>query len=102
MEAETAADALNTIICAEAQASGYGVRSRISPGYGSWDVSGQQALFGLLPGEEVGVNLTAGMMMVPRKSVSFAVRLGAEAPRRPQRRCERCGMKSCSYRKLDD
>ncbi len=98
--AEAAADALNTLLCAEAHASGYGVHSRISPGYGSWDVAGQRALFDLMPAAKVGVSLTAGMMMMPRKSVSFVVRMeqGATDARGFRRGCAACAMESCLYR----
>lgn len=97
--AEATADALNTLLCAEAQAEGLGVRSRISPGYGSWDVSSQRALFDLLPGTAPWVTLTAGMMMVPCKSVSFVVRMEQGAESRGFRRgCATCGMETCIYR----
>jgi hypothetical protein len=35
-------------------------------------------LFDLLPAREIGVQLTESCLMLPRKSVSFAVGLGSE------------------------
>ena len=98
--AEAAADALNAVLCAWAQERGLHLRPRFSPGYGSWDVRHQGALLALLPARELGVTLTEGMMMVPRKSVSFAVRLAADdEPGRPDRRhCAGCDLDGCLYR----
>ena len=98
--AEAAADALNAVLCAWAQERGLHLRPRFSPGYGSWDVRHQGALLALLPARELGVTLTEGMMMIPRKSVSFAVRLAADdEPGRPDRRhCAGCDLDGCLYR----
>ena len=76
------------------------MQARISPGYGRWAIEGQPRLLALLPARELGITLTEGLMMVPRKSVSFATRVGADdgvAPR-DRRRCCRCELLSCPYR----
>ena len=105
--AEAAADALNQALCAAAREQGFFLKPRVSPGYGSWDVRCQRPLLNRLPIEELGIHLTGGMMMVPRKSVSFAAPLyrrgrnqagsghagSALAPR-----CTRCTLLSCEYR----
>jgi hypothetical protein len=98
--AEAAADALNLRICQEAQALGYQLPRRISPGYGRWRIEGQRELLSLLEMEAVGVRLTEGLMMVPRKSISFGVRFLKHAPP-PQlaaRRCASCDLEGCAYR----
>lgn len=102
--AETAADALDRRVCIEASARGLHAARRISPGYGRWDVRAQRELLALLPFEELGVRLTEGMMMVPRKSVSFAVRLTEEAPARGagRRRCAGCDMENCAFRREEE
>jgi hypothetical protein len=46
---------------------------RYAPGYKGWDVSGQKTLFDRLPAGDIGVGLTDGFMMVPRKSYSFRI-----------------------------
>jgi hypothetical protein len=98
--AEAAADAVNRLLCAEAARRGRYAAPRISPGYGRWDVAAQAELLGLLPAAEVGIHLTTGMMMIPRKSVSFAVRFDKQppAPETRRRRCERCQLQHCPYR----
>jgi hypothetical protein len=98
--AEAAADALCEQICAAARALGRWPSRRISPGYGRWDVRRQPQLLELLPADEVGVRLSSGMMMIPRKSISFAARLEARAPRATPR-CAGCDLRSCAYR-VDD
>jgi hypothetical protein len=102
--AEAAADALDRVLCAAAAGLGLIPARRISPGYGRWALDGQRALIALLPARELGVTLSDGSMMTPRKSVSFAARLvvaaagaGASvAPRR--RRCQACTLDPCPYR----
>lgn len=98
--AEAAADALDRLLCVHAQALDLKLLPRFSPGYGSWDVKFQRQLLALLPAASLGVCLTDGMMMIPRKSVSFAVRLSADAdPRRTDRRhCARCDLAGCAHR----
>jgi hypothetical protein len=98
--AEAAADALNHRLCRAARARGLHLRPRFSPGYGRWNVRHQRQLLALLPAGELGVALTEGMMMVPRKSVSFAARMLA-APatvRSAARRCRACDLADCDHR----
>ncbi|HET9233062.1 MAG TPA: hypothetical protein VFP10_02850, partial [Candidatus Eisenbacteria bacterium] len=72
---------------------------RFSPGYGSWALTAQRALFELLPHQDVGVELLSSCLMMPRKSVSFAVWLGSESETYlPQSRCRACGRIGCPYR----
>jgi hypothetical protein len=49
--------------------------NRLSPGYRRWPVEDQAWLFALVPADRIGVGLTAGFMMVPRKSISFVMKL---------------------------
>jgi hypothetical protein len=97
--AEAAADALNALLCAEAGRTGLFASPRVSPGYGKWEVSCQRKLLALQPAKDLGVSLTEGLMMVPRKSVSFAVNFLKAAPRGYGRstRCARCGLRNCPY-----
>ncbi len=97
--AEAAADALNQQLCAEAGRRRLHAAPRVSPGYGRWPVTSQPALLALLPARELGVALTPGLMMVPRKSVSFAVNFLKSAPRgrAAAGRCRRCGLPNCPY-----
>jgi len=101
--AEATADALEPHLCEHAADRGLCAARRISPGYGRWDVRGQRELLALLPADELGIHLTSGMMMVPRKSVSFAVRFG-ESPGPPGqwKRCAHCNLVRCRYRRDED
>jgi hypothetical protein len=112
--AEEAADRLGAVIVAElsgqdpaqvareAEQPGAAapISCRISPGYGRWKLSSQEALFSLLPVTELGVSLAPSFLMVPRKSVSFAMWLGADArPIAGLSGCSRCQLPDCRYRK---
>ena len=65
-------------ICDTATTRGLNVGMRASPGQEGWSIQQQRVLFGLMPAEEIGVRLTASCLMLPRKSVSFAMGLGPE------------------------
>jgi hypothetical protein len=95
--AEAAADALNAVICQHVAAEGLHAAPRESPGYGAWPVTCQRELLEMLPAAELGVSLSPGLMMIPRKSISFAVRL-VERPLAATSQCERCGLLRCRHR----
>ncbi|MEW6366881.1 MAG: hypothetical protein AB1714_19820 [Acidobacteriota bacterium] len=98
--AETAADCLGALIVGETVGDAAQVSCRVSPGYGRWPLSAQRALFDLLPHRELGVSLRQSMMMIPRKSISFAMWLGASArPLAGLSGCARCGLAHCRYRR---
>lgn len=81
------------------------LRPRFSPGYGGWALEeGQRGLFSWLePGKRIGVGLTDGCLMVPSKSVSAVVGIGAAADVPPEGckggACARCGRTGCAYRR---
>jgi len=112
--AEEAADRLGAVIVAELSGRNPALAAReaeqpgatapiscrISPGHGSWKLGAQEALFSLLPAAEVGVALAPSLLMEPRKSLSFAMWLGADArPIAGLSGCARCGLPHCPYRK---
>jgi hypothetical protein len=100
--AEAVAQYANDRIDEEAATEGLKTSCRASPGYGDWDVGGQKALFGLVPAGRIGVTLTEGCMMIPRKSVSFAVHIAAEPVRlRSENSCRNCHLDDCPYRFLE-
>jgi hypothetical protein len=71
---------------------------RVSPGYGDWDLEHQPALLELLGAAALGVSLSPGLMMTPRKSISFAMWLGArERPAEGLAGCRACGLRRCRY-----
>jgi hypothetical protein len=65
-------------VCGDAAARGLRVGMRPSAGQEGWPIEQQRVLFDLLPADEIGVRLTESCLMLPRKSVSFAIGLGPE------------------------
>jgi hypothetical protein len=98
--AEAAADALNLRVCHVARELGLHAAPRVSPGYGAWDTAAQRELLALLPTAALGIALTDGGMMVPRKSVSFAASLvePTALAREGGSPCRHCGLERCRHR----
>jgi hypothetical protein len=98
--AEEAAQRLSLQVVGGKTGAGADVGCRISPGYGRWPLTAQKALFARLPHEALGVSLNLSMMMVPRKSISFALWMGAPAaPRSGLSACDTCRLPHCRYRR---
>jgi hypothetical protein len=85
-------------IAAGAESAGLQAGTPLSPGAAGWPVEiGQPQVFALLDPGQAGVRLTSGGMMVPRKSMSFALGLGVEMPGADP--CEVCSLvETCRYR----
>ncbi|MCU0691730.1 MAG: hypothetical protein MUF54_10040 [Polyangiaceae bacterium] len=99
--AEAAADRLHARVCAAVQAERLKAAMRISPGYGRWDLVRQTELLARLPTAAVGVRLTSGSMMIPRKSVSFAVLTADASEKTSPARCAACDRNDCPYRRSE-
>jgi len=97
--AEQVAEVLHARVCVAVQGEGLRAARRISPGYGKWALACQHDLLARLPTAEVGVRLTDSSMMIPRKSVSFAVILAQPGPAVARSRCEACDLQDCKYRR---
>ncbi len=98
--AETAAQVLDRRMESEHVRSGERAGARFSPGYGEWELEGQQWLFEVLDAGRIGVELSSSMMMTPRKSVSFAINLGVDPkPPRCTTPCDQCDMNDCEFRR---
>jgi hypothetical protein len=97
--AEAVADYIDTKIGEDASKEGLKTSCRASPGYGDWDVREQGAIFRLLPAERIGVRLSETFMMIPRKSISFAMHIASKpAMLRSENSCRNCGRTECPYR----
>ncbi len=88
------------LVAEVAKGKGWEASAPLSPGNLDWGLEGQRLFFDLLPGKEIGVQLNESYLMVPLKSVSWAVALGrnlhpaAQAPP-----CDYCSLaKTCRYR----
>jgi hypothetical protein len=98
--AEATADAANAFIREDIEREGLRCTRRFSPGYGGWDVSEQRWVLPALDGASLGVSLTEGCMMVPRKSITFAVNVGKNpAEMRDDNACDGCELINCKYRR---
>lgn len=100
--AEEAADRLSASVMAGADGAARlqpaEVSCRVSPGYGRWTLAAQRALVAALP--DIGVRLTASLMLVPRKSTTFALWIDARVPPRVGLSgCAVCGLEACRYRR---
>ncbi|KPL18291.1 MAG: hypothetical protein AMJ92_08600 [candidate division Zixibacteria bacterium SM23_81] len=98
--AEATADVVNAKICHWAATHDLVATPRFSPGYGDWSLEEQRVIFSLLPAEKIGMRLNPSCMMIPRKSVSFAVTFRKEdEAQKIKSPCERCGLENCPFRK---
>ena len=77
------------------------VTNRFSPGYCQWILEdGQSLIFSLLPAEKINVSLSQSMMMIPRKSISFALNIGDSVDKELGiRECETCRLENCKFRR---
>ena len=97
---ESLAEYVNDLLCQEAIPVGLPVTNRVSPGYGSWDVTQQKPLFELCAGDPIGVSLNEACFMSPVKSISLLAAAGEHA--RVDHyfsQCARCWMRDCAYRR---
>ena len=68
------------------------------PGCGGWTLDSQRAVLDLLPAKALGIELNHAMMMIPRKSLSFARWLGqSESMAEPE--CAVCHDEWCAFRR---
>ena len=77
------------------------ITNRFSPGYCQWSLEeGQNLIFSRLQGDSVGVTLTESKMMIPRKSISFAMNIGNNVDKNlGLRECDTCDLLDCSFRR---
>ena len=81
-----------------AESRGMTASTPLSPGEPDWPVEiGQPQIFSLLDPSLIGIKLTSGGMMIPKKSISFVVGLGPNMSRDDF--CEFCSFNvMCRYR----
>lgn len=97
---ESTADYITRVIATEAQTKSLYSSARFSPGYGGWKLENQRFIFSLLPAEKIKVSLNRSFMMIPRKSISFALNL-SRSPFKDKKStpCEICGLSDCRFKK---
>lgn len=93
---------LSTTACShfETVAQQVGLQSTIplSPGMIGWPLDqGQLELFAMIDATEIGIDLTTGFQMIPRKSLSMVIGLGLDMEQSGSS-CDYCSMKeTCRY-----
>ena len=94
---ETAIDVIQKKLSSEMEQAGLKITNRYSPGYCGWATSEQHKLFGLLPQDICGIRLTDSALMLPVKSVSGFIGIGANVRFNPYT-CQLCEATNCVYR----
>jgi hypothetical protein len=90
---------IDAMVCQQANQQGMIAGPRFGPGSVDWDIKDQKILFDLLPTKKIGVKLTDHLLMIPLKSISFVVGMGAKVPKpRTRRPCWYCKRVSCPGR----
>ncbi len=85
-------------IGAQASSRGWRTGMSISPGQEGWPLLQQRTIFRLLAAASIGVRLTESCLMVPRKSVSFAIGMG-ESLCTDVTSCDHCSKRErCGWR----
>ena len=84
----------------EVKEQGFKTSRHFSPGYGGWEVSQQDIIFKSIPADNIGVRLTKGYMMLPQKSLSWAIGAGKKIiiSSKEDDNCENCQSKYCNYK----
>jgi hypothetical protein len=77
---------------------GFKTTSRYSPGYCGWSVGEQHKLFSFLPENFCGIQLTESALMLPVKSISGIIGVGASV-KKEEYECAICDDENCFRRK---
>jgi len=94
---ETAIETIQQKLSDEMERAGLKITNRYSPGYCGWPTHEQHKLFNLLPEENCGIRLTESALMLPIKSVSGFIGIGANVRFNPYT-CQLCDAMFCVYR----
>lgn len=97
MIVEAATDELQKEIKQIAQAEGFSITNRYSPGYCKWSVADQHKLFSFFPANCCGIRLTDSSLMHPVKSVSGLIGIGKEVKFR-EYTCDLCSQVDCFHK----
>jgi hypothetical protein len=87
-------------VAGEVASHGYETSSPISPGMPGLPITKQRQLLKLALAKKIGVSLTSGGIMIPRKSVSMIIGIGPKMTKWTRTEvCNRCHLKeTCPYR----
>jgi len=92
-------------VCDRTAPKGLIALPRTAPGYGSWDLSDQTLLAGLLTAEELGISVLESGMLTPLRSTLGLFPLTRDAELASSRSelspCATCGASDCPYRRAE-
>ena len=98
--ADKVAEFVQDKVSAIAQNQGLCTSRRFSPGYCDWNISQQKMVFRALDNHSMGVRLTDGYQMFPRKSVSGIIGIGpCDSNIEHYNPCKTCKKHNCSGRR---
>ena len=72
---------------------------RFSPGYCDWPIEANRSLFQMIDASSIGVQLTAGGMMLPQKSISGVIGFGVTPEKIRVNPCTGCPRTECDHRR---
>ncbi len=97
--AEKTVNKLTSELEKEFKTSELNISDPYSPGYCNWNISEQEKLFALLPGNFCGITLSESLLMHPLKSVSGFIGIG-ETLKQEGYQCNRCNDVNCLYGRI--
>ncbi len=98
---ESLAERIEEVVHAQCHGCGMSASMRFSPGYCDWPLDDQRVLARAVDFSSIGVTLNAACMMLPRKSISAVIALGArEVFTTRMSPCAHCTQQSCDYRRV--
>ena len=100
---ENLAELIRQEIKGKASELGLRMSARFCPGYENWPLDGQRLIFQHFSDEPLRVITNGSLMMIPRKSLSFAYKLGTrEFDDNQTGSCRHCTLRAhCAYKKDD-
>jgi len=92
---------VRNIICQEVKEQHLQTTKFFSPGTTEWGISQQKNIFEIIPADKIGVRLTDSYMMIPKKSLSWAIGIGENIITfsKEDDSCQICQAINCQFRK---
>lgn len=92
---------VRSIICQEAKEQHLQTTKHFTPGTTEWDISQQKNIFEIIPADKIGIRLTNSYMMIPKKSLSWAIGIGENiiTSSKEDDSCQICQAINCQFRK---
>jgi len=92
---------VRNIICQEAKEQHLQTTKHLTPGTTEWDISQQKNIFEIIPADKIGERLTESYMMIPKKSLSWAIGAGKNIIKssKDNGSCQICQAINCQFRK---